>query len=278
MHQMARRSPIKRVAAAVSDRAGLLPPREVKVRVLRALPTVRLRAAEAREVARARRRLGRGVVADTVTVIPSIGRPELIDAVTSALAQTIDDHRVVVVSDGCDLPPLPADDRLTVVTLRRRYGSAALPRNVGIRATHSRYVAFLDDDNVWRSDHLQRLRPTLAAGADLAYSALEWVDAHGRSLGTLSIPYDRSRMRDQNVVDTNTIVVRRSRRARFRVVPRRRGDATFEDWELAWRLSRRGTVVHVAVPTVRVRVHSGSQFIVPGVDELPTTVALAAGR
>jgi hypothetical protein len=275
---MARRSPTARVAGAVSDRAGLLPPREVKVRVLRALPTLRLRAAEAREVRRARRHLRRNVTAETVTVIPSIGRPELREAVASALGQTIEDHRVVVVSDGCDLPPLPADDRLTVVVLRRRYGSAALPRNVGIRATHSRYVAFLDDDNVWRTDHLECLRPVLDAGADLAYSALEWVDANGRSLGTLSVPYDRSRMRDQNFVDTNTIVVRRSRRARFRVVPRRRGDATFEDWELAWRLSRRGTVVHVSAPTARVRVHSGSQFIVPGVDDLPTTIALAAGR
>jgi hypothetical protein len=275
---MARRSPTARVAAVVSERAGLLPPREAKVRVTRALPTLRLRMVEAREVHRARRRLGRDVVAETVTVIASIGRPELRDAVASALAQTVDDHRVVVVSDGCDLPPLPPDDRLTVIVLRRRYGSAALPRNVGIRATHSRYLAFLDDDNTWRADHLQCLRPALDAGADLAYSALEWVDAHNRSLGTLSVPYDRARMRDENLVDTNTIVVRRSRHARFRVVPRRRGDATFEDWELAWRLSRRGAVVHVPEPTARVRVHSGSQFIVPGVDVPPATVAVAAVR
>jgi glycosyltransferase involved in cell wall biosynthesis len=191
--------------------------------------------------------------------------------VQCALGQRVTDHHVVVVSDGCRLPRLPADPRLSVVTLRRRYGSPALARNVGIRASRSDHVAFLDDDNTWTPDHLASLLPALAAGADLAYGAVRWVDADDRPLGTLAIAFDRKRLRDENFVDTNATVVTRSSRSRFRVVPRRRGDATFEDWELAWRLSRHGRVVHVPVATANVRVHAGSQFSLPRPDQARAT-------
>jgi hypothetical protein len=71
--------------------------------------------------------------------------------------------------------------------------------------------------------------------------------------------------------------VRRSRAARFRVVPRRRGDATFEDWELAWRLSRRGRVVHVPAATACVRVHAGSEFSLPRTDQVRQSEQVAVG-
>jgi hypothetical protein len=76
----------------------------------------------------------------------------------------------------------------------------------------------------------------------------------------MSEPFERRRLRDEHIVDTSAMVMRRSRRARFRVVPRFRGDATFEDWELAWRVSRRGRVEHVPAVTTCVRVHTGSLF------------------
>jgi glycosyltransferase involved in cell wall biosynthesis len=213
-----------------------------------------------------------------VTVIPSIGRERLGAAVRSALGQTIRNHHVVVVSDGSPLPALPDDPRLTVVNLRRHYGVAALPRNVGVRVSDSEFVAFLDDDNTWTPDHLQRLVPPLVRGADLAYGGLQWVDADGEPLGTLSVPFDRGRLRDENFVDTNAMVLRRTRGTRFRVVPRRRGDATFEDWELAWRTSRWGNVVHVDVTTALVLVHDGSQFSVPRPDQVPASRFAAAGQ
>ncbi|MDQ1521727.1 MAG: hypothetical protein QOI55_2800 [Actinomycetota bacterium] len=235
------------------------------MRLLRCGSTARLRLAEAIEVRRARRQLRSIPAARTVTVIPTIGRDRLVGAVRSALDQTVRDHHVVVVSDGRALPPLPYDARLTVIALRRRYGLPALPRNVGVRVSRSQYVAFLDDDNTWTRDHLESVLPALASGADLAYSGLEWVAEDGRQLGTQSVPFDRARLRDDAYVDTNTIVMTRSRLTRFRVIPRRLGDATFEDWELAWRSSRRGRVVHVPAVTVRVCVHEGSQFV-PRVD------------
>jgi hypothetical protein len=248
--------------AAVTRRAGTYPPRELKARVGRWRATLRLRLAEEREVWRTRigathRRRARATV---VTVVPSIGRSSLVPAVRSALAQTVTDHHVVVVSDGRPLPPLPEHPRLSVLRLSRGRGVAALVRNVGIRTSSSRFLAFLDDDNTWAPDHLERTLPALEDGADLAYAGVQWIADDGARLGTMAVPFERRRLRDEHFVDTSAMVMRRTRQARFRDVPRFRGDATFEDWELAWRVSRRGRVVHVPAMTARVRVHDGSLF------------------
>ena len=264
------------IRSAITSHAGALPPREFKARVARLGATARLRAAEELEVWRARRQLRNRPHARIVTVIPSIGRDRLVASVRTALEQTIRNHHVVVVSDGSPLPPLPDDPRLTVIALRRRYGVAAVPRNVGIRSSASEFVAFLDDDNTWTPDHLERMVPSLARGADLVYGAVQWVDVGGAPIGTLSVAFDRDRLREENYVDTNAMVIRRTRRARFRVVPRRRGDSTFEDWELAWRTSRRGNVVHVEAATARVLVHDGSQFSTPRPDQVAEAGYVAA--
>ncbi|MCZ9339840.1 glycosyltransferase family 2 protein, partial [Streptomyces sp. TRM76130] len=84
------------------------------------------------------------------TVIATHRRPEALRAaVRSALAQTVRDQVVIVVDDGAGLPGLPDDPRLSAVSLSRNTGVAGVVRNVGIRLTRSRYVAFLDDDNLW---------------------------------------------------------------------------------------------------------------------------------
>lgn len=248
---------------ALTRQFGALPPRELKLRATRMPQSARLRLAEEIEVARARRRV-RPVPATTfTTIIPTIGRRSLLAAVESALAQTVADQHVVVVSDGFATPPLPSDRRLTVCTLPRNYRSAAITRNVGIRISDSAYIAFLDDDNTWDRTHLESLLPALETGADLAYSGVRWVDDHDRVLDAQATPFDRVRLADENFVDTNALAVRRGPAARFRDIPRMRGDATFEDWELAWRISRRGTVAHVPAITVNVRVHHDSCFMMP---------------
>jgi glycosyltransferase involved in cell wall biosynthesis len=244
-------------------RFGALPPREAKLRAVRALHNAQLRATEPIEIGRTRRQLRRPARATTVTVIATIGRPHLPLSVRSALDQTVTDHHVVVVSDGAGLPELPSDPRLSVVAMRRRHGSASLARDIGIGISESRYLAFLDDDNTWAPDHLERLLPALEEGADLAYSTIRWVDEHDVVLREMIIPFDRVRLREESYIDTNAIVVRRNRQARFRCVERRRGDATAEDWELVWRVSRRGRVVHVAGGVANLRVHGGSTFSPP---------------
>ena len=94
-------------------------------------------------------------------VIPSRNRPELVGrAVRSALEQTLRSVEVVVVLDGPDERSVRElaqvdDPRLRVVELRESVG-AQEARNVGVRESKGAWIAFLDDDDEWRPEKLER--------------------------------------------------------------------------------------------------------------------------
>lgn len=95
------------------------------------------------------------------TVIPSRSRPHLVGkAVRSALGQTLQSNEVLVVIDGPDDATVQelaqiGDPRLRVITLPESMG-APEARNVGVRESRGRWVAFLDDDDEWMPEKLQR--------------------------------------------------------------------------------------------------------------------------
>jgi glycosyltransferase involved in cell wall biosynthesis len=104
-------------------------------------------------------------------------RPEtLARALGSILEQRCRDLEVVVVDDGSGPParraaalaPLADEPRLRWVELprRRRGHGPALARNSAAAAATGRYLAVLDDDDLWTDrDHLTRAREALAAAA-----------------------------------------------------------------------------------------------------------------
>jgi glycosyltransferase involved in cell wall biosynthesis len=240
---------------------GKLPAYRWRLAVLRSPKLIGLARFERAEVEQALQAWGRRPVASVATIIPTYRRPgPLLEAVESALAQTVTDQVVVVIDDGAGLPTLPADPRLHSYSLSRNCGVAGVVRNVGIRATASRYLAFLDDDNTWRPDHLAVSLEAHRRGASLTYTALERVFADGRRKDIFSVPFDRTTLKERAVSDTNALVVRRTKAVRFSRVPLRQGDFPLEDWELVHRLSRTFSTVHVPEPTARYLVHEGSFF------------------
>jgi glycosyltransferase involved in cell wall biosynthesis len=82
-------------------------------------------------------------------VVTTSGRPRRLPlAVESALAQPPGETVVLVVDDGSDPPVrLPPDRRLRVVRHERRRGVSAA-RNRGAGEATTRFVAYLDDDDV----------------------------------------------------------------------------------------------------------------------------------
>jgi glycosyltransferase involved in cell wall biosynthesis len=104
----------------------------------------------------------------------------IVEAVSSALSQTVRELEVIVVDDGSDLPIAPtlagiADGRLRVIRKHRNRGVGAA-RNTALTAARAPLVAQLDADDLWRDDHLEGLLPALEDPAvGLAYANVEIV-------------------------------------------------------------------------------------------------------
>ncbi|MFM2438580.1 MAG: hypothetical protein RLZ55_1403, partial [Actinomycetota bacterium] len=107
------------------------------------------------------------------------------DFITAAIAsvqrQTRDDWELIVIDDASDdgTPRVVAeiaavDPRVRLIELERNFGAPAGPRNVGIRAARGRWIAILDDDDLW---HPQKL--------DLQLNALDLTGAGFASAGLI---------------------------------------------------------------------------------------------
>src|SRR4051812_4085758 len=104
-------------------------------------------------------------------VMATYNRPSVLAfAIRSVLAQDFADWELIVVGDRCAdettaLVASFADRRIRYVNLAIKYGEQSGPNNVGIARARVRYVAFLNQDDIWFPDHLR--------------SAVEWMQAAG---------------------------------------------------------------------------------------------------
>jgi hypothetical protein len=94
-------------------------------------------------------------------IIPTRNRRHLVvRAVRSALQQSFADMEVVVVVDGPDPDTLSVlrevqDDRLKWVELAQQSGGSTA-RNAGVNIANGRWIAFLDDDDEWFPQKIEK--------------------------------------------------------------------------------------------------------------------------
>lgn len=88
----------------------------------------------------------------------------VVDAVESVLAQTYRDFEVIVIDDGStdETPEVMKRYGAPVRYLRQENAGVAAARNRGIAESSGRYVAFLDADDVWLPQKLERQINALA--------------------------------------------------------------------------------------------------------------------
>lgn len=108
---------------------------------------------------------------DTVSVIVPFynGSRVVGDALASIGAQTCPAHEIIVVDDGSREEEAAALDRLAagvgpsvrVIRLPRNRG-ACVARNIGIARAAGSYIAFLDCDDIWAPDKLEKQMRFLA--------------------------------------------------------------------------------------------------------------------
>jgi glycosyltransferase involved in cell wall biosynthesis len=108
-------------------------------------------------------------------------------AIESARRQTFEDWEMWVVGDACtddtgDVVHAIGDERIHFVNLPENCGEQSGPNNEGVRRARGRYVAYLNHDDLWFPDHLERTTRELeAADAAMAFSVVAAIGPEGEA-------------------------------------------------------------------------------------------------
>jgi glycosyltransferase involved in cell wall biosynthesis len=152
-------------------------------------------------------------------IIPTYQRAHWVtEAIESVFAQTYDDYEIIVINDGStdNTREVLAQygDKILVIQQDNQGLSAA--RNAGIRVAMGKYIALLDDDDLWLPHKLEKQIPFLEANPDVG---LLFSDAYYYGPGAVASPYAQhvgipsvktiETLFAKNYVNVPTVVMRR---------------------------------------------------------------------
>lgn len=105
-----------------------------------------------------------GVPLVTVVIPLFNGSAHIAETLTSVSRQTFRDFEVIVVDDGStdDGRDVTATHEIEATLLTQDNLGVAVARNRGLAAARSRWITFLDQDDLWHPTHLERLMAWLA--------------------------------------------------------------------------------------------------------------------
>ncbi|MCX7824571.1 MAG: glycosyltransferase [Verrucomicrobiae bacterium] len=204
-------------------------------------------------------------------IIPTHNRKRLLaEAVDSVLAQTVRDLEVIVVDDGStdgtgDSVRERYDREPRVRYIWQANAERAVARNRGITAAQGEFLAFLDSDDAWLPQKLEKQLPlfTQDSAVDLVHSGYAIIDEKGVKVRDFVLNEGVAGdifldMIHQNQVGSPTAIVRRRAIERAGVFCVNPALLTFEDWEFWTRVCYRSRAAYIAEPLALYRMHGGN--------------------
>ncbi len=190
-------------------------------------------------------------------IVPTHNRPQmLVEAVQSILNQTYPHIEIIVVNDGGVevegvIRWLNRNGTITYVRHDRNRGLAAA-RNTGLRLARGKYIAYLDDDDLFYPEHVETLVTALEGGpyrvayTDACQAAQVW--DHGRYV-TVSreVNFSHDFQRDELLVSNRfpVLCVMHEKACLEDVGLFDETLTSHEDWDLWIRLAQREDFLHI---------------------------------
>jgi len=206
-----------------------------------------------------------GSVPSVSVIVPTYDRPQMLkEALKSILNQSYQDFEIIVVNDGGQeigevLTALNRPDKIRNFRHKWNRGMAAA-RNTGLKAARGKYIAYLDDDDIFYRGHLETLITFLGSTRYLvaytdAYRARKEI-VHGKSVVTrrvlpYSFDFDCDRILVSNQVPM--LCVMHETTCLNRVGYFDETLRMLEDWDLLIRLSRNFRIAHLKKVTCEFR-------------------------
>jgi len=199
-------------------------------------------------------------------VIPTYNRADYIcETIDSVLNQTYKDFELVVVNDGStdDTKKKLEKYGSKIKLIEQPNSERAVARNNGVKNSTGEYIAFLDSDDIWIEDKLEKQVKFLDENNDyiLVYGQCHRIDDTSNKIkiakrqleGYSGEIFEKLLMR--NLVVSPTPVVRReyfekTNGFQTRYIP-------YEDWEFWVRFSLLGKFYYIDEPLAYYRIHPG---------------------
>jgi GT2 family glycosyltransferase/MoaA/NifB/PqqE/SkfB family radical SAM enzyme len=208
-------------------------------------------------------------------IVPTHNRPEMLrDAIQSVLKQTFQDFEIIIVNDaGQDASSVAQSfysSKVKYISHDTNKGLAAA-RNTGIRAASGKYIAYLDDDDIYYPEHLETLFTFLQeSGEKVAYTDAFRAHQHLQNNRYVTyykdIPYshdfDNDRILYENFVPVLCFMHEKSCLDRCGMFDE--AYTRLEDWELWLRMSRYFGMHHIRSLTCEFRYRPDGSSMVSG--------------
>jgi glycosyltransferase involved in cell wall biosynthesis len=198
-------------------------------------------------------------------IIPTCDRPGFLkEALQSVISQTYKNLEIIIINDGGeDVSEIinSLDNKGNIIYLRHedRMGPSAA-RNTGLKVARGKYIAYLDDDDVYYPNHLETLivfleRSNSKVAYTDSYQAFQaWItDRYVTTDKTITYSYDfdRQKFLISNYIHIINIVHRRELLDEIGLFDEEL--ETHEDWDMCIRLSQKYEFYHIKDVTAEFR-------------------------
>jgi glycosyltransferase involved in cell wall biosynthesis len=193
----------------------------------------------------------------------------LTSTLESIINQTYTDFEVLVIDDGStdnteDVMASYINDRIRYIKTSN-WGGPAHPRNIGIKESKGKYLAFCDDDDIWELNKLELIYSIIQeTGAKFIFSNICYIDENSLDLpGTFNIrvPNYIKKKSDllvlNNFITLSSVVLSRRILAKSTFLEDKNFIAA-EDRILWHELNVQCSFYYCQVPLVKYRKHLGS--------------------
>lgn len=192
----------------------------------------------------------------TISVIIPVYRLEnyIKETLDCVVAQTYEDWEIILVDDHSDdrsatiaeeyIADKQLQDKIFLFHQTDEKGAASA-RNRGVRESHGRYIAYLDGDDVWRADKLEKeLEYMHKKDASFVFTGYEFADSNANGTGKVvhvpeTINYKQALK--NTTIFTSTVMFDTDKLSRDKIMmPLIKS----EDTALWWRILREGNVAY----------------------------------
>lgn len=204
-------------------------------------------------------------------IIPTYNRSHFIlDAIDSVLNQTFQDFEIIVIDDGSTENTKEILSKYgSIIYAYQENRGRAEARNAGIRQAKGEYIAFLDDDDIWLPQKLEKQVAFLNSKPDigLVHTFSEVIDGKGYFLAketrirhklykkAIRIGYTYEGMSELCIMFLSTVMLRKN--CFDKVGSFDSNMPAFEDWDFYLRLALRYRIGTIPEVLVRYRLHAG---------------------